>query len=46
MSRPGPRIGEAVELAAKTVNPDLFNQLTTLIHVNKYEPTALLCCLC
>ncbi|MGW6383711.1 ABC transporter substrate-binding protein [Peribacillus butanolivorans] len=25
MSRPGPRIGEAVELAAKTVYPDLFN---------------------
>ncbi|MGZ9815295.1 ABC transporter substrate-binding protein [Peribacillus simplex] len=24
MSRPGPRIGEAVELAAKTVYPDLF----------------------
>ena len=25
MSRPGPRIGEAVELVAKTVYPDLFN---------------------
>jgi len=25
MSRPGPRIGDAVELAAKTIYPDLFN---------------------
>ena len=25
MSRPGPRIGEAIELAAKTVYPELFN---------------------